>query len=61
MNKTITEQEYNKACVRLEEIIDLVDDNAPKCDPLLKELIAISDIIEAYEEIHYPIGEPTKL
>lgn len=54
MNKTITEQEYNKACVRLEEIIDLVDDNAPKCDPLLKELIAISDIIEAYEEISLP-------
>ena len=24
----ITEQEYNKACVRLEEIIDLVDDEA---------------------------------
>lgn len=56
----ITEQEYNKACVRLEEIIDLVDDEVPEDDPLWQELVQVSNTIEAYEEIHYPIGEPTK-
>ena len=33
---SITEQEYNKACVRLEEIIDLVD-NPEHVDPLIPE------------------------
>ncbi len=58
---SITEQEYSKACNRLEEIIDLVDDEAPEDDPLWQELIKVSNVIEANEEIHYPIGEPTKL
>src|SRR5690554_3962377 len=57
---SITEQEYNKACVRLEEIIDLVDDEAPEDDPLWQELVQVSNTIEAYEEIHYAIGEPTR-
>lgn len=57
---SITEQEYKKACERLEEIIDLVDENAPEDNPLLQELMVISATIEAYEEIHYPMGEPTK-
>ena len=56
-----TEQEYNIACKRLEEIIDLVDDEAPEDDPLWQELVHVSRIIEAYEEEHYPIGLPTKL
>ena len=57
---SITEQEYNKACVRLEEIIDLVDDEAPEDDLLWQELVQVSNTIEVYEEIHYAIGEPTK-
>ncbi|WP_088653541.1 hypothetical protein [Geofilum rhodophaeum] len=56
-----TEQEYNIACKRLEEIIDLVDDEAPEDDPLWQELVYVSRIIGAYEEEHYPIGLPTKL
>lgn len=56
-----TEQEYNIACKRLEEIIDLVDDEAPEDDPLWQELVYVSRIIEAYEEEHYPIGLPTNL
>src|SRR5690554_6568447 len=56
----VTEQEYNKARVRLEEIIDLVDDEVPEDDPLWQELVQVSNTIEVYEEIHYAIGEPTK-
>lgn len=61
MGKLITHEEYVKAEIRLNEIIDLVDDDAADDDPLLQELKEVSDIIEAYEEIHYPIGLPTLL
>lgn len=61
MGKLITHEEYVKAEIRLNEIIDLVDDDAADDDPLLQELKEASDIIEAYEEIHYPIGLPTLL
>lgn len=32
----ITEQEYKKACERLEEIIDLVEESDPEDNPLLR-------------------------
>ncbi|MCD6544690.1 MAG: XRE family transcriptional regulator [Flavobacteriaceae bacterium] len=56
MKKSINHQEYVKASIRLEELIYLVDDNTPKSDPLAIEFINVSNIIEAYEEIHFPIG-----
>jgi HTH-type transcriptional regulator / antitoxin HigA len=59
MEKTITHEEYVKANLRLEELIDVVNDNTPMEDPLAKEFIKVSDIIEQYEEIHFPIGMPT--
>ena len=59
MEKFITQKEYGKATIRLNEIIDLVDDSTPETDPLAIELIEVSDLIEAYEEIHHPIGLPS--
>ena len=57
----VTHKQYVKANLRLEELIDVVDDKTPLEDPLAKELIKISDIIEQYEETHFPIGLPTIL
>lgn len=59
MSKLISHEAYIKANLRLEELIDVVDDNTPTDDPLAKEFMNISDIIEQYEEIHFPIGLPT--
>ncbi len=61
MENIITREEYVKAQIRLEEIIklDLVSNDTPEDDPLLQELDKVSDIIEAYEEEHYPIGLPS--
>ncbi|MCW3789390.1 helix-turn-helix domain-containing protein [Plebeiibacterium sediminum] len=61
MENIITHEEYVKAQIRLEEIIklDLVSNDTPEDDPLLQELDDVSDIIEAYEEEHYPIGLPS--
>lgn len=59
MSKSISHEAYIKANLRLEELIDVVDDNTPMDDPLAIEFMNISDIIEQYEEIHFPVGLPT--
>lgn len=59
MKAIITATEYAKANIRLEELINLVDENTPKTSPLVIELIKVSDLIEAYEEVHFPIGLPS--
>ena len=53
MKKTISHKQYVNANLRLEELISLVDDSTPTDDPLAKEFLEISDIIEEYESIHY--------
>ena len=59
MEKVITHKEYIEANLRLEELIDIVDDNTPQDDPLAKEFMEITDIIEQFEEVHFPMGLPT--
>jgi len=59
METQITHKEYVNANIRLEELIDVVDDTTAETDPLAIELIEVSDLIEAYEEIHHPIGLPS--
>lgn len=48
-----------KANIRLEELINVVDDTTPERDPLAIELVKVSDIIEAYEERHHSMGLPS--
>ncbi len=59
MNTKISAEEYTRANLRLEELINIVDDNTPLDSPLAKEFLKISDIVEEYESIHYPM-EDTK-
>ncbi|MEM1340025.1 MAG: helix-turn-helix domain-containing protein [Bacteroidota bacterium] len=56
---TISHKQYVEANLRLEELLKEVDNNTPEDSPLSKELIGVSDIIEQYEEIHFPMGLPT--
>ena len=56
---TISHKQYVEASLRLEELLKEVDNNTPEDSPLSKELIEVSDIIEQYEEIHFPMGLPT--
>lgn len=55
----ISENEYRKAAERIEELLLLVNDNTPKEDTNLQELVALSDLVENYETEHYSIGTPT--
>ena len=55
----ISHKQYVEAILRLEELLKEVDNNTSEDSPMSKELIEVSDIIEQYEEIHFPMGLPT--
>jgi len=57
--KRESEIDYKKASARIEELLKVVNSNTPQDDPKLKELVALSDIIENYETEYYPIGTPS--
>ncbi|MBQ9355738.1 MAG: helix-turn-helix domain-containing protein [Prevotella sp.] len=54
-----SEAAYRAAMNRIEELLPLVNDNTPVDDPNYLELDMISDRVEEYEDVHYPIGKPT--
>jgi HTH-type transcriptional regulator / antitoxin HigA len=51
----ITHKEYVKANLVVESLIDKVDDSTPNDSEIMKKFLAASDIVEAYEEIHFLI------
>jgi HTH-type transcriptional regulator/antitoxin HigA len=53
----ITKEEYTKASIALEFLIKEMDLG----NNVDAELITVSDIIEEYELINFPIGTPTLL
>ena len=53
---TITPEEYEKALVRVEELLPLVDDTSSANDDKVMELSKVSELVMAYEKEHYPIG-----
>lgn len=55
----ISKQQYEYALNRIEELLPLVTDETPASDTNAIELTIVSDVVEAYEKIHYPIAKPT--
>lgn len=55
----ITHEEYIRANLQVEELINKVDDNTPKESELMKSFLQASDIVEEYEEKYYPVGIPS--
>jgi HTH-type transcriptional regulator/antitoxin HigA len=55
----ITKEQYEFALARVEELLPLVDDNTPANDRKALELSVMSDIVIAYEKIHFPIEKPS--
>ncbi len=53
------EHEYEATVQRIEELLPLVDDDTPITDKNYIELDLLSDLVADYEEIYYPISEPT--
>ena len=54
-----SEAAYRAALHRIEELLPLVNDATPVDDPNYLELDMISDMVEEYEDVHYPISKPT--
>lgn len=53
------EAAYRVALKRIDELLPLVNDNTPVTDKNYIELDMISDMVEEYEAIHYPIAKPS--
>ena len=51
----ITEKEYEASLKRIDELLPLVTDDTPDSYPNLIELLKVSNIVEEYEDVHYPI------
>jgi hypothetical protein len=57
--RQISKQQYEFALNRIEELLPLVTDETPPSDKNAIELTIVSDVVETYEKIHYPIAKPT--
>lgn len=53
-----SEAAYQAALRRVEQLEELVDDDNPVMDDNAMELEVLVDLIEEYEDAHYPIGKP---
>lgn len=51
----IIEKEYKSALKRIDKLLPLVTDDTPVDAPNLIELLKVSNIVEEYEDGHYPI------
>ncbi len=55
----ITKDQYEYALNRIEELLPLVTDETSSKDKNAIELAIISDVVEEYEKLHYPISKPS--
>ena len=55
----ITKEQYEFALARIEELLKVVSDDMPLTDPRMAELDMLSELVEEYEDVHYPISKPT--
>lgn len=54
-----SEAVYRAALKRIDELLPLVNDSTPMDDSNYLELDMVSDMVEEYEAIHYPIDSPS--
>lgn len=43
---------------RIDELLKVVTDDMPLTNPLMAELDMLSELVEEYEEVHYPFPPP---
>ena len=55
----LQKKRYDYAQGRIDALLPMISENTPMDDPLMIELMIVTDIVEAYEEEHYPIPVPT--
>ena len=55
----ITKEQYEYALGRVEELLPQVDDTMSSTDKKVVELSVMSDVVIAYEKVHFPIEKPS--
>ena len=53
-----SEAAYRATMKRIDELLPLTGDDVPADDPNMLEMDMFCDMVEEYEDIHYPIGKP---
>jgi len=59
MTKIKTENQYEKAIERVEELLQIVNNETSETDKNFIELDLLSDLAAEYEEEYYPVKKPT--
>ena len=49
------EMQYNAIMKRIGELLQIVDDNTHESNPDYIELMILTDLVESYEDMYYPI------
>lgn len=57
--KNVTKAQYEYALKRIDALLPIVNDTTPEDDPNMAELMIVSDVVESYEKVYYPIAKPT--
>ena len=47
--------QYNAIMKRIGELLQIIDDNTHESNPDYIELMILTDLVEAYEDMYYPI------
>jgi len=58
MKRTLKTSEYEAIMIRVNELMEIVDDNTPQTDKNYVELDFLTDLVVDYEKEHYNIGKP---
>jgi len=53
------EIQYGAIMKRIDKLLEIVTDDTPQTDATFIELDVLSDLVEQYENIHYPISTPS--
>lgn len=59
MRQIETQQQYEAAISRIEELYRLTDESTSIDDPKMIELDELGKEVEKYEDVHYPIAKPS--
>ena len=59
MAKIENERQYEAMMARIDELLEIVDDNTPVEDRNSIELDLLSSLVAEYEKVHYPVKKPT--
>lgn len=49
------EMQYNAIMKRIGELLQIVDDNTHESNPDYIELMILTDLVETYEDMYYPV------